>query len=54
MDAFKGDPTIIFRTGVASNSAEFKAHFSFPKSDHSAEEILAIFHVDQKALDELL
>lgn len=53
-DAFKDDPTIIFRTGVTSDSAEFKGRFSFPKSDHSAEEILAIFRVDQKALDELL
>lgn len=52
-DVFKNDPTIIFRTG-ADDSAEFKGHFSFPKSDHSAEEILAIFRVDQKALEELL
>ena len=53
-DAFKDDPTVIFRTGVASESAQFKARFSFPKSEHSAEEILAIFRVDQKALEELL
>lgn len=54
-DAFNNDPTIVFRTHVASgDSAEFKTRFSFPKSDHSAEEILAIFGVDQKALDELL
>jgi hypothetical protein len=53
-DAFKHDPTIIFRTGVASESAQFKARFSFPKSHHLAEEILAIFRVDQKMLEELL
>ena len=47
---FKGDPTIIFRTGAD----EFKEHFSFPKSEYSVEEILAIFRLDQKALDELL
>ena len=52
--AFKNDPTIVFLTEVPSESVEFKGHFSFPKSDHSAEEILAIFGVDQKALDELL
>ena len=53
-DAFKDDPTIIFRIGVASESAQFKARFSFPKGHHSVEEILAIFRVDQKALEELL
>lgn len=52
-DVFKNDPTIVFQTAI-DKSAEFKGHFSFPKSDHSAEEILAIFRVDQKALEELL
>jgi hypothetical protein len=53
-DVFKDDPTILFLTGLESESAQFKGCFSFPESHYSAEEILAIFRVDQKGLEELL